>query len=69
MIKRSVLSLGTLAAWRLIAAAFAQLLWELGLLPTIAPALLDSLVISAVLLAVTLGFTALAARLMRPLGR
>ena len=37
MIKRSVLSLGALAAWLLIAAAFAQPLWELGLLLTRAP--------------------------------
>ncbi len=54
---------------RLLKLLSGVMMLELGLLLTIAPALLDSLVISAVLLAVALGLTALAARFMRLLGR
>ena len=54
---------------RLLKLLSGVMMLELGLLLTIAPALLDSLVISAVLLAVALGLTALAARFTRPLGR
>ncbi len=53
---------------RLLKLLSGVMMLELGLLLTVAPALLNSLIISAVLLAVALGLTALAARFTRSLG-